>query len=195
MAETENDRKLDTMLDSLLAAYSAAEPRPGLELRLRAGLNAHAARRRSAWTLGIAVAAAVVLVASITRLPSSKPAAPGNPFATTITPLHSGPVLAGATIYPPQAPGMFVSHGQALARKKSASQLLLQLANSLPEAGDIVLKNERRYLVPVMPEEPQPANSSETSAPNISIQDLGVQSIEIKELPSATNADAKGNLR
>jgi hypothetical protein len=39
MADQEKDRKIDDMLDSLLANYSSAEPRPGLETRILANLR------------------------------------------------------------------------------------------------------------------------------------------------------------
>jgi hypothetical protein len=51
MAEQEHDRKLDKMLDGLLSAYSAAEPRPGLETRILANLK-EASARKSAWRWG-----------------------------------------------------------------------------------------------------------------------------------------------
>ena len=39
MADQEKDRQIDDMLDSLLATYSSAEPRPGLETRILANLR------------------------------------------------------------------------------------------------------------------------------------------------------------
>jgi hypothetical protein len=39
MADQEKDRQVDKMLDSLLANYSSAEPRPGLETRILANLR------------------------------------------------------------------------------------------------------------------------------------------------------------
>lgn len=39
MADQEKDRQMDEMLDSLLANYSSAEPRPGLETRILANLR------------------------------------------------------------------------------------------------------------------------------------------------------------
>lgn len=39
MADHEKDRQLDEVLDSMLANYSAAEPRPGLETRILAHLR------------------------------------------------------------------------------------------------------------------------------------------------------------
>lgn len=39
MADQEKDKQIDDMLDSLLANYSSAEPRPGLETRILANLK------------------------------------------------------------------------------------------------------------------------------------------------------------
>ena len=39
MADQEKDKRVDEMLDSLLANYSSAEPRPGLETRILANLR------------------------------------------------------------------------------------------------------------------------------------------------------------
>ena len=39
MADREKDKRIDEMLDSLLANYSSAEPRPGLETRILANLK------------------------------------------------------------------------------------------------------------------------------------------------------------
>lgn len=39
MADQEKDKQIDDMLDSLLANYSSAEPRPGLETRILANLR------------------------------------------------------------------------------------------------------------------------------------------------------------
>src|SRR6516225_3759081 len=62
----DRDWQLDAMLDSLLRSYSAAEPRPGFETRLRAVVGEHAARtRRTSWMMIAASAAAVVLFAWI----------------------------------------------------------------------------------------------------------------------------------
>lgn len=48
MAEQDKDRKLDQVLDSLLAVYSDVEPRPGLETRIVARLRDQAGRN-SVW--------------------------------------------------------------------------------------------------------------------------------------------------
>lgn len=69
MADQEKDKQMDEMLDSLLANYSSAEPRPGLETRILANLREaelqQPAARRS-WNFhwlwaGAAVAAAIIV--------------------------------------------------------------------------------------------------------------------------------------
>jgi hypothetical protein len=67
MADQEKDKQMDEMLDSLLAAYSSAEPRPGLETRILANLRDAKSReaKSAAWNfkwLWAGMAAAVVLI-------------------------------------------------------------------------------------------------------------------------------------
>ena len=67
MADQEKDKQMDEMLDSLLAGYSSAEPRPGLETRIMANLRDAESREGSrgwwgfkwVWA-GVALAAAIV---------------------------------------------------------------------------------------------------------------------------------------
>ena len=72
MADQEKDKQIDKMLDSLLASYSSAEPRPGLETRILANLilaNPRDAEGREAsrgwwnfkWLWAGAVLAAVIV--------------------------------------------------------------------------------------------------------------------------------------
>ncbi|HSK44407.1 MAG TPA: hypothetical protein VLA83_11035, partial [Candidatus Binatia bacterium] len=69
MADQEKDREMDEMLDSLLANYSSAEPRPGLEARILANLRE--AEEKEAphgwwnfkWIWAGLVAAAIVMAA------------------------------------------------------------------------------------------------------------------------------------
>jgi hypothetical protein len=70
MADQEKDKQLDEMLDSLLANYSSAEPRPGLETRILANLRDASGREASpaSWNFrwlwaGAAVAAAIIVAA------------------------------------------------------------------------------------------------------------------------------------
>jgi hypothetical protein len=71
MADQEKDKQMqiDDMLDSLLANYSAAQPRPGLETRILANLQGEAGNQSPAgwwnlkWLWAGAVAAAIVMAA------------------------------------------------------------------------------------------------------------------------------------
>jgi hypothetical protein len=62
-----------------------------------------------------------------------------------------------------------------------ASQIALQVANTSP-----IFEHEESYLrpetLPVAETEPAPAHEQQAAVPSISIQDLGVRSIEIKQL-------------
>lgn len=79
----DNEKHLDGLLDSALAGYSQAEPRPGLEGRIIARLSVASASQeteRTSWlrwwpAIGFAVAA-IVAVAIFIAMPKSKP---GNP--------------------------------------------------------------------------------------------------------------------
>jgi hypothetical protein len=68
MADRKKDQQMDEMLDSLLANYSSAEPRPGLETRILANLGDAGRRKASSasWSFkwlwaGAAVAVAIVI--------------------------------------------------------------------------------------------------------------------------------------
>lgn len=88
MAEQGNEKRMDEVLDSLLAAYSDVEPRPGLETRLIAQLRAEAetkpARRPMffwLWTSSAVVAIAMVLMAIYVLRPGDMPQPPAIPVA------------------------------------------------------------------------------------------------------------------
>ncbi len=68
MADQEKDKQMDEMLDSLLANYSTAEPRPGLENRILANLREAEKKAQYGWwnfkwLWAGAVAAAIVMAA------------------------------------------------------------------------------------------------------------------------------------
>lgn len=69
MADQEKDRKIDEMLDSLLANYSKTEPRPGLETRILANLSEAEEKKASQgwwnfkWLWAGVVAAAIIAAA------------------------------------------------------------------------------------------------------------------------------------
>jgi hypothetical protein len=69
MADQEKDKRMDEMLDSLLANYSSAEPRQGLETRILANLRESASSEAShgwwnfKWLWTGVVAAAIIIAA------------------------------------------------------------------------------------------------------------------------------------
>lgn len=102
MAEQEKDRKLDEMLDGLLASYSAAEPRPGLETRILASVREASAKRRP-WTWGWnwmwagAVATAVVVMVALAAYfsrPAQRPRVPEIVRQTVPQPKEQAPPIA-----------------------------------------------------------------------------------------------------
>jgi len=72
MAEQDNEKQLDQLLDSLLSRYSDAQPRPGLETRILATLRAQAGeQKRSGWKpiwIWAGAAAAIVIVAALVMM-------------------------------------------------------------------------------------------------------------------------------
>ena len=70
MADQEKDKRMDEMLDSMLANYSSAEPRPGLETRILANLREAEEKEaaRGWWNfkwLWAGVATAAIIVAAV----------------------------------------------------------------------------------------------------------------------------------
>jgi hypothetical protein len=108
MAEREKQRPLDELLDSLLATYSDAEPRPGMEKRLLATLRAVSlsanTSQRLAWRWLLAGAAAGAVTAVVVfavywrqipatpQLPRIEMAGPPPPL---LYPAHSIPRGSG----------------------------------------------------------------------------------------------------
>lgn len=194
MAEDEKDRRLDTMLDSLLSGYSQADPRPGLELRIRATLRSHAAQRRWFWMLASAgVAAMLALVMVTSQLRPSRPNAPVHVVAAVATP-GSGVVPLHPAMHPSRTsrPTGLADPGSSV-HTDPPNRILLQVANTMEPADNPIFERERLYLTPAPPQ-PESAPEPPTSAPSLTIEDLGVQSLEIKELPSSKSTDSKGDL-
>jgi hypothetical protein len=89
MAEQGDEKRMDEMLDSLLAAWSDVEPRPGLETRLIAQLRAEAETKTARhpmffwlWTSSAVAALAMVLIAVYVLRPGDMPQPPTIPVAS-----------------------------------------------------------------------------------------------------------------
>src|SRR5690242_14256340 len=82
MADQNNELKLDYLLDSALSTYSAVDPRPGLESRILARVQASAQEVPAPWwgvrwlVAASAVAGITVLVLSVLLSRSARKPAP-----------------------------------------------------------------------------------------------------------------------
>ena len=99
MAEQDNEKQLDQLLDSLLSRYSDAQPRPGLETRILATVRAQAGeQKRSGWRqiwIWAGAAAAIAIVTAIMMMNHSARRIPDTPtIANTPQP----------TVMPPKNP-------------------------------------------------------------------------------------------
>jgi hypothetical protein len=76
MADRDQEQKIEGLLDSMLATYSAVDPRPGLETRVLASLKAAQEKQRPwfglEWIWAGAAAAAIIVIALIVLLHSGE---------------------------------------------------------------------------------------------------------------------------
>ncbi len=197
MAEQEKDQHLDEMLDSLLASYSNEDPRPGMETRILVALEAHAKQRRRTWVLGFAMAAAVVLLAlAITNVRTAKPGITAKVDVRQPS-TDAGPAISKKSAPVPGTANTRHVHQRGVNPDKDEINKAILQMSSLGH-GDFpadAIPFEPEKLSPGLTrrQEPEPAIVQLPPAPRISIRDLGVQQIEIKELTPAKDIDGKGN--
>ena len=83
MAEQDNEKQLDQLLDSLLSRYSDAQPRPGLETRILATVRAQAGKqKRPGWKqiwMWAGAAAAIAIIAVVMMMNYRAQKVPGSP--------------------------------------------------------------------------------------------------------------------
>jgi hypothetical protein len=193
MFDEQKDKHLDEILDAFLSQYSAQGPRAGLERRILAGLRARAAQRRRVWTLMLAAPTAAALLIGLAM--NSRKATP-LPSRDRDT-LAERPALAGdqgTTVAPsPERNG-----SQNLPVRRTKERLsrpsLLQVVDAMHRESNLVFEHEKFYLDPATQSDPRPAQAREAAAPSISIQDLGVKPIAIKELTADKGTHEEGKL-
>jgi hypothetical protein len=182
----------EAQLDSLLSAYSAVEPRPGLETRIRASLRARVEHRRQQWMWTFAAAAAAIALIAFIGIHTRPSSAPNYAIAPKPSPATS---LAHSETSPAPAPVVMVRLGvtrHAKPGKPNNSSLLLQMANASQGESAIVFQEAKLYISPEtqsaeVQEEPQPKVESPNAAPGISIQSLGTKPVEMKDLVPAND--------
>lgn len=145
MAEQEKERQLDQLLDSLLAQYSQAEPRPGMQTRLRAILRAEILTpvKRERWHVrwllagaGAAALAAVMFALYVSRVPPvAKPpvipvaGVPVLPPTRPVTVPNKNPQRQKSRVEPPQ-----------VASKADMRQEVFPTPNPLSEQERLLLR-------------------------------------------------------
>jgi hypothetical protein len=190
MSENNKDHQMDALLDSLLSAYAAVEPRPGLEVRIRARLNAHSARRRTAWMLALAVSAATVFLAALIATRQGRVVTPTEAVQHKATPEPSAVVAKQAPALPPRSASV------RLKTARNKTQALLQLTDAMHSSDALIFQRAQSYVAPAQPHEASPEQQTAEQQPTgdkINVQNLGVESIDIKQLAPSGN-DEKGNL-
>jgi hypothetical protein len=203
----DTDWQLDALLDSLLRSYSAAEPRPGFETRLRAVVGEQATRpRRPGWLMLAASAAALAIFAWMMI---------ANPHKTKTK--VEGPNVAHDSSPAPAASGERIvihltaplksrrSHeGSANIRSDKANRIVLQMVAATQGSGSVVFEHEKLYLTPEKSPETATAAAPEEEtqapeAPAVSIKSIGLASIEsnapieIKDLAPPKSSNEKGS--
>jgi hypothetical protein len=204
----EKDAQLDSTLDALLRSYSAADPRPGYETRLRAVVSSRAASPwRASWLVGAASAAAVIAFAWI-MIATTHTAKSVPDVVVAEKPVPPAPdAQARPVSLPPRKPGKPAADaGFAKVRKDNDSRIVLQLVEAAHGKDSVVFEREKLYLTPETLPEPeavpvaQAQAQAEGRAPAVSIQAIGVAPvessapIEIKDIGSPKSGSEKGSL-
>src|SRR5262249_12211635 len=191
MFDERKERQLDRVLDAFLSESSAQPPRPGLEGRILAGLRARAARRRRIWTLTLAApTAAALLIGLVMTSRKPIPLPSHNPSRAT-------PTIAGshsATVAPSLERSGLLTHEIRRTQERTNPPSLLQVVDAMHRESSLVFEHEKFYLDPAPQPGPVPVGEQEAAAPSISIQDLGVKPIAIKELTPEKERDEEGKL-
>ena len=181
MADHEKERQMDKMLDSLLASYSSAEPRPGMETRILANLRDAAGREvplqwwNFKW-LWAATVTAIIIVAAIliagrqyvvppsnVVIRNTRPVSPRPEIQTGVPATHE--TAAKLQRQKPSAPGLLKNTTLALDRRPAVfptptplseqERLLLRYLAGTPREEVIAQSH---------PEEPPAGDQDQTQA-------------------------------
>ena len=84
------------------------------------------------------------------------------------------------------------SHARAQDRPNPLN--LLEVVDAMHGQGRLIFQQEKLYLQPGAGPDSEPATEQKTAAPSISIQELGVEPIAIKELAAEKETEKEGRL-
>src|SRR5947209_8579653 len=110
MADQDNEKRLDQLLDSLLTTYSDVQPRPGLETRILANMRAQGPQPSRQWGIALIWAGAVITTLALTAVllvNYFKPPVPSPPSLARVaqppSAVHAGGGVARDAVEPPPA--------------------------------------------------------------------------------------------
>ncbi len=192
MADQNQDKQLDDLLESMLSTYSDVEPRPGLTTRILATLKEHSARRQLRWVFSFAASTAIVLlILLVLNMRSAKQDTTAQNDPQKPPEALSGAVKRGVPALT-AANTRFVGQRRQVVANSVTNKAILQMAEVSRENASVdnsISEPETLSLAPAPRQETEPAIAQLMSTPNMSIRDLGVRVIEIKELNPTKDLD------
>ena len=199
MFDQRKDHQLEELLDTVLSEYSAVSPRPGLELRILAGVRARTAQRRRSWMFVFATTSAAVVIAGLATNCRSMKSTSSDRSAKVLAVAPS--LRNGRETSAPKA-GLIGSSpvrsmwnsSHARNQDRANPPDLLEVVDAMHGEGRPSFQQEKLYLHPGVAQDLEPATEEETAAPSISIRKLGVEPIAIKELAAEKETDKEGKL-
>src|SRR5882724_11947252 len=192
MADQNQDKQLDDLLESMLSTYSDVERRPGLTTRILATLKEHSARRQLRWVFCFAASTAIVLlILLVLNMRSAKQDTTAQNDPQKPPEALSGAVKRGVPALT-AANTRFVGQRRQVVANSVTNKAILQMAEVSRENASVdnsISEPETLSLAPAPRQETEPAIAQLMSTPNMSIRDLGVRVIEIKELNPTKDLD------
>jgi hypothetical protein len=158
MADQEKDKRIDEMLDSLLANYSAAEPRPGLETRILANLRERPEKEtvqgwwNFKWIWAGMVTAAIIIAAVLmsVRRPIEPPA---NVIVKNNQPAAQPQIQPHAPIAPKETARVYRRKPRATKQPQNAALALSQRPANFPTP--VPLSEQERMMFSYLENTPQ----------------------------------------
>ncbi len=144
MIDPEKDKQMqiDDMLDSMLANYSAAEPRPGLETRILANLREAEKKAPQGWWnfkwIWAGMVAAAIIMAAVLISGRHRTAPPTNVVVRTTQPAPQPEIQPHAPIAPKETARIYRRKPPAARQPQNAALALSERPANLPYTGPFV---------------------------------------------------------
>jgi hypothetical protein len=159
MADQEKDKRMqiDDLLDSLLANYSSAEPRPGLETRILANLREAKKESSQGWWnfkwLWAGVVAAAIIVAAVLAGGRHRIEPPKHVMAKTSPAIPEPAIQPHAPIAPKETVEIYRRKSRATKQPQNATLALSQRPANFPTP--VPLSEQERMMFSYLENTPQ----------------------------------------